>query len=187
MKRKSFRITILKKNQIIVGTIALMLIVAGYLNYSSTNKSLMSTSSLLDAQEVAGIGDATLVSSDSVIEQEELKIDYFTQSRLERQTMYSQMTEEYNKVLQNTNIGNEQKAISQNEIIKLNNSQNAIMIAENLIKIKGFEDVIIFVNADSVNVIVKAKELSTEQIAQIQNIVCREMGVKIENIHILIK
>ena len=34
------------------------------------------------------------------------------------------------------------------------------------------------------NIIVKSNELKTEQIAQIQNITSRELGVEIDNIHI---
>lgn len=58
------------------------------------------------------------------------------------------------------------------------------MIAENLIKVKGFEDLIIFVNGENVSVIVKSDKLEEKEIAQIQNIVTRELGVKIENINI---
>ena len=53
-----------------------------------------------------------------------------------------------------------------------------------LIKVKGIDDVVIFVNDQSVSVIVKAKELKQEQIAQIQNIITRELGINIDNIHI---
>ena len=45
----------------------------------------------------------------------------------------------------------------------------------------------IFVNGDSINIIIKTKELSEEQIAQIQNIVSRELNGDIENIHISCK
>ena len=58
------------------------------------------------------------------------------------------------------------------------------MIAENLIKVKGFEDLIIFINGENVSVIVKSDKLEEKEIAQIQNIVTRELGVKIENINI---
>ena len=61
------------------------------------------------------------------------------------------------------------------------------MIAENLIKNKEVEDVIIFVNDQSISVIVKAEELTAEQIAQIQNIVARELKAEIDNIHISTK
>ena len=58
------------------------------------------------------------------------------------------------------------------------------MIAENLISTKGFENNVVFVNDESINVVVKAEDLGTEQIAQIQNIISRELKVEIENIHI---
>ena len=45
----------------------------------------------------------------------------------------------------------------------------------------------IFVNSTSVSVIIKAEELTADQIAQIQNIVSRELNVEIESIHISIK
>ena len=58
------------------------------------------------------------------------------------------------------------------------------MIAENLIKTKGFQDVVIFVNGQSISVILQGDELKQEEIAQVQNIVAREMKAEIENIHI---
>ena len=110
--------------------------------------------------------------------------EYFTKSRLERDTMYSQMIESYQKILEKTTVSESQKTTAQKEITKINEQKNALMITENLIKTKGFEDLIIFINDDSINVIIKAKKLQTEQIAQIQNIITRELKAKIENIHI---
>ena len=97
------------------------------------------------------------------------------------------MLESYQKILENSQITDTQKEIAQNEVSKINKTKNAIMIAENLIKNKDFSDVVIFVNGNSVNVIVKEKTLKTEQIAQIQNIVTREIENDIENIHISCK
>ena len=110
--------------------------------------------------------------------------EYFTSSKLDRQTMYSQMLENYQKILENEQISADQKGIAQTEIKNINDIKNKIMICENLIKIKDIEDVIIFVNNKSVSVVVKAKELKQEQIAQIQNIIAREMDVEIGDIHI---
>ena len=61
------------------------------------------------------------------------------------------------------------------------------MIAENLIKTKGIEDLIIFINGESINVIVKGDDLEKEEIAQIQNILTRELEADISNIHIMNK
>ncbi len=70
------------------------------------------------------------------------------------------------------------------EITKINNIKNSIMICENLIKTKGFENSVVFVNGESISVIIGTSELSKEQVAQVQNIISREMNAKIENIHI---
>lgn len=208
---------ILKKNQIIISAIAIMLIAAGYMNYTNNTKDMLQTSALADSEEYAQLGDAKLVSanveeniqnsevsnieSNTVQETGNTNIEnatnietadtnsnvsneYFTESRLEREKMYSQMLESYQKILENSQISETQKEISQNEIKNINNTKNAIMIAENLIKNKGFEDVVIFVNGESISAIVKGKEITPEQIAQIQNIISRELSAEVDNIHI---
>lgn len=206
---------ILKKNQIVIFAIAIMLIAAGYMNYTTNEKQILQTAVLADTEQFAELGDATLVSANAVKEENvneqnlsnteqqnvidegeqktENSVDtnstginneYFVESKLERDKMYSQMIESYQNILNNNQISEAQKEISENEIKNINNTKNAIMITENLIKNKGFEDVVIFVNGNSVNIIIKAKELTEEQIAQVQNIVTRELKAEIENIHI---
>lgn len=203
---------VIKKNQIIMFVFALMLITAGYMNYSKNSKASLQTAGLIDSEEIAGIGDAQLVNSNAVEENtnsdsERLNntnnnstnsvqeggnvvqtntstLDYFENSRLEREKMYSQMLETYQKIIESTSISEEQKTISQAEITKIQSTKNAIMIAENLIKNKDFNDVIIFVNDFSISVIVDAKTLGEAQIAQIQNIVVRELNAKVEDIHV---
>jgi len=206
---------ILKRNQIIILVIALMLVSAGYLNYTSNqNNETIPTSSEENKIEYAGIGDAKLVNSNGIVqtnteegivsnegmdynsienttasnetvETNSKEVDeYFSSSKLTRDTMYSQMIETYEKILQNENIASDQKTIAQTEIKNINDNKNKIMICENLLKTKGIEDSVIFINDDSVSVVVKADSLEQEQIAQIQNIVNREMQVDINNIHI---
>ena len=110
--------------------------------------------------------------------------DYFTNSKLERDTMYSQMLETYEKILNSTSSTETQKQSATDEIKKINDTKNSIMICENLIKTKGFENSVVFVNGSSISVIIGAEELSKEQVAQIQNIITREVNAKVENIHI---
>lgn len=219
---------LLKRNQIIIFVIALMLVSAGYLNYTSMhqqNSAIPTSSQANEILEMAGIGDAQLVSSNNMVQENEINQntvqnneiqetstetkenvqnevannttnnvennitnnEYFTSSKLSRDTMYSQMIESYQKILENETISADQKSIAQNEIKNINATKNSIMIAENLIQNKGLKNVVIFVNDISVSVIVEAKELTQEQIAQIQNIVTRELKVEIENVHISTK
>ena len=110
--------------------------------------------------------------------------EYFSSTRIQRESMYSQMLETYQKMVDSTEISNEQKAIAIQEINNITKTKNAIMIAENLIKNKNFQDVVILVSNNTASVVVKAGTLTAEQIAQIQNIVCRELSISSENINI---
>ncbi len=192
----------IKKNQIIVFVLALLLITVGYLGVGQQNDEVLQIASnqVTEKDENETLGDATLVNGAALVPNEttteETKEtsnstnttdDYFTSSKLERENMYSQTIASYQKIIDSTEISAEQKTIAQNEIIKLNNERNAIMIIENLIKTKGFSDVVIFINNSNVNVIVQADTLSTEAVAQIQNIVSRELNTEINNIHISVK
>ena len=95
------------------------------------------------------------------------KNDYFKTSKLERDTMYSQMLETYGNILNSNNSLETQKQSATEEIKKINDTKNSIMICENLIMTKGFENVVIFVNGDSISVVVKDDNLNTEKVAQI--------------------
>ncbi|MBO5413623.1 MAG: SpoIIIAH-like family protein [Clostridia bacterium] len=209
---------IIKRNQLIILVISLMLITAGYLNFTADNNTV--ATSYLTAE----LGDATLVSSNSVVENSieaentlvenntvqssistedknvleendtvetaatyEADDTYFTTSKLERENMYSQMLETYQQIYNNTETSSDQKTSALNEIANINKTKNAIMIAENLISAKGFKNVVVFVNDNSVSVIVGEQELQQEQIAQIQNIVSRELNVDASIIHICTK
>ena len=200
-----------KKNQVIIYVIALMLVVAGYLNFTANGdlkSAVQTTSSEEELEQMANIGDAQLVSSNAVSYEnntvESNKIDdnnvistsndiskdnkdYFLTSKLDRDTMYSQMLETYENILNSNNSLETQKQSASEEIKKINDVKNSIMICENLIKTKGFDDVVVFVNNESISVIVKDEQLDAEEVAKIQNIISREMNAKAENIHIASK
>lgn len=211
---------ILKRNQIIISVIALVLITVGYMNFTSnTLNTTETTGMLLDSEQMAGIGDAKLVNSNNVVNNNEevsssisdsapenevntqntttnvvddvsaknYSSEYFVASKLERDKMYSQMLETYQRLLENSTITAEQKAIFTQELTKINNEKTSIMISENLITNMGYENVVIFINDNSVSVIIKAEKLEEADIAKIQNIVCREIGVSTEMVHISLK
>jgi len=160
----------LKKNQVVIFVIALMLVTAGYLNFSN-QQNLLPTSSLADSEQMAAIGDATLVSANQTTKNsvvDEMKNNtvsnmvqnsnaqtnsnvqtsgniqtnineqtnnqvsasqtnnipqadnsYYTQSKLDREKMYSQMLENYQKILEADNLSAEEKTTAQEEIKKI--------------------------------------------------------------------
>lgn len=194
-----------KKGTAAIYVLALMLVTAGYWAYLSNESKTLETVNLGNQDTTNNVdenlGDATLVNSNEVKEQkqnqeqnqeqeqkteQEPVNDYFQESKLSRDTMYSQTLETYQKMLDNSNVSEEQKAIVTQEITKLNQEKNAIMICENVLSTKGFNKCVIFVNVDSISVVVGKEKIETDEIAQIQNIVSREMNAKVENIHIMI-
>lgn len=222
-----------KKSEVAIYAIALMLVAAGYFNYSTfeqkTQEVYSEDVSQID-QQSANVGDAVLVSNNEVeneanentLENESTSTtpentenqtnnqtqsaqntqdqtqnttqtnaepsdttDYYASSKLERDKMYAEMISNYESILNNTNASEAQKSIATQEITKVNNTKNAIMICENLLVTKGFENCVVLVNEESVNVVVSINDgLNTEDVAKIQNIISRELGTEIENIHI---
>ncbi len=195
----------IKKGSVAIYVVALMLVTAGYWAYISNETQTLETVSMENQNTTdEHLGDATLVSNNELINEEEnetsqdnkeeveetatLKEDeYFQESKLSRDTMYSQTLETYQGILNNSNVSEEQKSVVTQQITELNKEKNAIMICENLMKTKGFDKCVIFVNVDSISVIVGVDELKSDEIAQIQNIISREMNAKVENIHIMTK
>lgn len=211
------RMKILKKNQLVILVVSLIVMTAGYLNF---------TNQTIEKETISALGDATLVSGNAIQDENNENIvqgnltetngtvennaienniindennnsvatnnvteedNYFIKSKLERENIYSQMLETYQEIYNNVNSTAEQKKEAIEKITEINNTRNAVMIAENLVQAKGFKDIVIFTNANSISVIIKAETLEPEQIAQIQNIISRELSAGMEQINISTK
>lgn len=208
-----------KKSEMAIYAIALMLVAAGYFNYSTFEQKTEETYSEDVGninEKYANVGDAVLVSNNETqnttdentesnttetntetnaetnaettsSEASEVKTetDYYANAKLDRDKMYAEMISNYEKIIDNQNASEAQKSIATQEITKINNTKNAIMISENLIGTKGFDNCVILVNDGSVNVVVNVQGgLNKENVAKLQNIVSRELKVEIDNIHI---
>ena len=231
-----------KKNDIVIYAIALMLVTAGYFNYTANieNETLDTYSENVAETEEntntddSDIGEARLVSNNETetveeTESEETELaenseineaeevedegntdndetadtseyestqqseseetdtsDYFVSSKLERDTNYASMISTYTQIVESDDVSETQKSIAMTEITEINDLQNAISICENLISTKGFSNSLILINDESINVVVEIDGgLTTEGVAQIQNIISRELGAEIDNIHIM--
>lgn len=238
--KKGFR-----KNEVVIYAIALMLVTAGYFNYTANvEKGTMETYSqeeVLDKSKIVenetiknttkniaktqinendkavetitnnsnqekeqqenndnnysnnennnsddeDIGDAKLVNSTSVVDDSS---DYFVSTKLQRDTNYADTLSTYTKILEDGSVSETQKSIAMKEITKINDTKNAISVCENLLSTKGFENYVVLVNNESINVVVKVEGgLTKQKVAQIQNIISREFKCDIDNIHILEK
>ena len=73
---------------------------------------------------------------------------------------------------------------AQQQKLELVNAMETELTVENLVRAKGFSDVIVSLHKGNVNVVVGAETLSDEQVAQILDIVLRETGKTAENVKI---
>jgi len=190
--------------QIFLSCVAFSLILFGYLNYNYDQNNSIEVSSR--ASNDINLGDVELVNSEpiensgAIVSNQELEVtneikndtnakeenvdNYFEESRIQRDRMYSEMLETYQKLIESQETPSDQKSIAAQEISNITSIKNGIMISENLIKNKGFENVIILVNNGKVSVVIKSSKLTQEQISQIQNIVQRELNIEVSNISI---
>lgn len=201
-----------KIKQIFLSFLAFFLIGIGYINWNLDKKNTMEVSAnsndvnlgdvqLVNSKPVENnqnlVHQNAIVSNEdfnnitensSVIkETEENKVDtenYFEETKIQRDRMYSEMLETYQKLIDSSETPTDQKSIAVQEVSNITKIKNGIMISENLIKNKGFENVIILVNNGKANVVVKSPKLLLEEISQIQNIVERELEIQISNISI---
>lgn len=191
----NFKFSVIKKNQILTWSVIVMLLVAGFLNYKNDPNKVYDV-------EVTGImdenlGDAVFVDSSNLVtnidgivdnvEDKDVKTtsaEYFSSNRIARNNSYAEQLETYENILKDSSISDEQKTFAQNEIKRINDEKNAVIISENLIKLKGIEEVSVLINKGSVNVVVLDSSLGEAKVAQIQNIIQNELGVEAENIHI---
>ena len=137
------------------------------------------SSALVSNDDNDGLTQETTEEASSINSQ-----NYFSELKMERNNMYSKNIETYQKIIDSSSISTEQKAIAIEEISKINSIQNSIQIAEELIKLKGFDDVVIYSSNDKISVVVRIAVLSDTQVAQIQNIVSKELGVEVSDITI---
>ena len=163
----------------------------GFVNENSANANKLETNNVIPNTNSGGgiLANNTNVngndkSLENINTNAQENQDYFSTTKLERETMYSQKLETYQKMIENEQLTNEQKAIAMQEVSKITEEKNAIQIAENLIKNKGYENVVILKNDENVNVVIKAKKLETEDIAKLQNIITRELKVDLSKVNI---
>lgn len=214
--------TVIKRNQVVALSVAVMIIAAGYLNYTFKGKEPFSQeltgnmgekftserlgdATLVEQTEDVEIGQASPVSSSSVapkdnntqVPKQQINAasnsavsqeTFFDEARMERERVRDEETEIFEKIISSETATTESQAKAQNKLTELSQKWEKEMIIEKLIKAKGFQDVIVFINDNSVNVIVlNNSQITNAQAAQIKDIVVRETKIPIENIKIVVK
>lgn len=225
---------IVGKNQIIVTALAVMIVVAGYLNFtgqeistsglvSSQNKeqAATKTSKKAESEEPAekekesvetsaeskaekgaktdisaedSGGDDYVVNDDGeVVASEEnpgeavmvsnsLSGDYFSSAKLSREQSRAKNKETLLEIINNKSLASADKKAAIEEVADLTEAAEKENAAELMLEAKGFEDAVVSISEGNADVVVNAAELSSQQIAQIEDIVKRKTGIMAQNI-----
>ncbi len=112
------------------------------------------------------------------------RASYFIEARLNTSIQREKMVELLNEIINNEKTDESNRKAANDAKMNLIDYMNKEKIIENLIKAKGFEEALVFITDNSVNVIVEAKELTKPDMAKIFNIVTTETNVAIKDITI---
>lgn len=111
--------------------------------------------------------------------------EFFVEYRLDRERSRGKQLELLDNIVENPNSVAETRQEAQQKILQITNYLDQELQLENLIKAKGFKDAVIFIQPQSVSVVVNQQEFSREEIAQIADLVTTITSQSIENIYII--
>ncbi len=157
-----------KKIFILCGMLAL-LVVTGVLNIVLNGKSISASGS------GSGGGSGNNQSSAS----------FFATYRSDRDATREQSLLYLDAIINSAESGSEAAENARKSKLDLTKNMEFELVLEGLIKALGFEDVVVASSTESVNVIVKAKELTEEQATQIAEVITTETGRKAFDIRII--
>ena len=200
---------IFKKNQVIITSLAILIAVAGYLNFADVDLGIgdkeasTDNSSILDqveydlsdetavadenaetAAETAEVPDGSSTPGEAVLTGAS---DFAAQAKLSREQVRSQSKADLQEILNNTEVGDEQKQEAVNTMVQMTEISEKEAAAEMLLEAKGFENAIVNLTGETADVVVPEAELEDAQRAQIEDIVKRKTGITPENMKAMMK
>ena len=177
---------LVKKNQIMITALALMIAVAGYLNFSGkifggeaaeAGKQGAETDlldiSLEDSPDVTEKpGEAVLTNGNAII----------AEAKVTREQVRAANKETLLEIINNENISEDQKEAAISEMIAMTKVAEEEAAVETMLMTKGFTEAVVTITSTGVDVVVNSSEITDVSRAQIEDIVTRQTGVAPENI-----
>ena len=200
------------KNLIIITALVVMIGAAGYLNYIDDGG--INDVMLTDEGDMAFVSDGEIAVNDENPEilGEEAKVEesseqvseeaaspdagtavfvnssndssYFVQAKLEREQARNKQKDMLNEMLNNENIDDEKKNEVTTAMLQIQQRIEKETSAEAMIEAKGFKEVYVRIDDDTVDVVIDKAELTESEVAQIEDIVKRKTGASAEKIRI---
>ena len=173
---------IFKKNQLIITSLAIMIAVAGYLNFSGEEISMVSDNKETMVQSVndemdipeGEIGEAVLTSAS--IE------SFVADAKLNREQTHAKAKESLEAIINNSTIDKAQKQDAIDQMAKLSDRMAKQTAAEELLGTKGFLNSVVTINDETVDVVVTNQDLSAVSRAQIEDAVSRTCSCNLDQI-----
>ncbi len=205
---------IFKKNQFIVTFLAVLIAVAGYLNYAdnadkkkeaakvngTTYESVYDGDNLLtgdnDIESLDGEDTSNKKTKESAGEETTKEpgaavltngtnlASYMAQARLNREQIRSKNKETLLEVINNNDISEGEKKKAVKSMVKLTELNEKENTIETLLKAKGFDDIVVTISDKQADVIISEKEVDDAKRAQIEDVIKRKAGVSVDNITI---
>ena len=226
----------IKKNQMMITALAIMIAVAGYLNFAGTkvtDEDIMSVNGSITTDDMGNLtlydddsdytsfadlseedieqasGDINSLDTDvtmsgdggvdeelaEALAEEQLEevpgeavftsagtISALSGAKLQKEQTRAQNKATLLEIINNANISETQKQDAVNSMISMTDIAEKETAAEILLEAKGFDDAIVSINGDGVDVVVNTAELTEAQRAQIEDIVIRKTGVSAESV-----
>lgn len=185
---------ILKKNQIMITALAVMIAVAGYLNYSGRlfGDDTKKADNELANQELLDISlgeTAEIESLDDEIEgtpgEAVLTSGIVAEAKVTREQVRAQNKETLLEIINNEKLGEDQKSQAVAQMIEMTKTAELEATVETMLLSKGFSEAVVTLTEKGADVVVNKKELSDANRAQIEDIVTRKTGIAPENIVIV--
>lgn len=109
---------------------------------------------------------------------------YFVQAKLDREQSRTKQRDMLNDMLNNENIDSDKKNEVTTAMLQIQQRIEKETAAEAMIEAKGFDEVYVRIDDDTVDVVVDKAELTDAEVAQIEDIVKRKTGVEADKIRI---
>lgn len=191
---------LLKKNQIIITTLAIMIAIAGYLNYSGRifgKEDTKETSGALANQELLDISDEGVATAGDIKSQDQEASDgevegtpgeavltsgVVAEAKVTREQVRAKNKETLQAIIDNEKISEEQKKDAIAQMVRVTELAEKEAAVETLLASKGFTDTVVSLTDDAADIVVGKTELTDANLAQIEDIVVRKTEIPAANI-----
>ena len=164
---------VIRKKQLVIAALAILIGTAGYISAQQKGGTELTSGTPY-------MGEAQLVGSESTEAE-----DFFTQARIDREAGRSRSIETFNSIISNEAADEEAKETAQQGVLNLAQNTETETAVENLLKARGFDDAVCYINNGMANVVVKTDALDSAGVAKISEIVTEQSGIAAEKIKIM--